>query len=91
MTSASGREAGERVDELLAKAGLRHTRQRREILQLLLEKHGPFSAQDVMREIGERSCDPVTVYRVLETLAAARLARRCDFSDGIARFEGAVG
>jgi len=41
--------------------------------------------------MGPEACDPVTVYRVLESFAQARLVRRCDFADGIARYERATG
>jgi len=84
-------QIGEKVTRLLAGAKLRLTRHRRDILRLLWEKHGPFSVQEILRWMGPDACDPVTVYRVLESFVRTRLARRCDFSDGIARYELAAG
>jgi len=88
-------ETQQRIDHkvrtLLASAKLRNTRQRSEILALLVEKPGPFSTQEIRSLIGQKSCDPVTIYRVLENFERARIVRRCDFSDGIGRYELAVG
>ena len=80
-----------KVQTLLADAKLRHTRQRREILALLVEKPGPFSIQDIRSLIGQEACDPVTIYRVLENFERARIVRRCNFSDGVGRYELAAG
>jgi len=92
---ARRKQAGDRtadtVQQLLVAAGLKLTRQRRDILRLLLEKHGPFSAPELLQALGPGGCDPVTVYRILESFEAARLVRRCDFGDGTARFEAALG
>jgi Fe2+ or Zn2+ uptake regulation protein len=88
-------ETQQRIDDkvrtLLASAKLRHTRQRSEILGLLVEKSGPFSTQEIRSLIGRAACDPVTIYRVLENFEKARIVRRCDFSDGVGRYELAAG
>lgn len=81
----------DKVRVLLASAKLRHTRQRREILGLLVEKPGPFSTQEIRSLIGPTACDPVTIYRVLENFEKAHLVRRCDFADGVRRYDLAAG
>ena len=71
----------------LKAAGHRITAPRRGLLELLLKEHGPFSADELHRRLPEGLCDPVTVYRSLATLEETALVRRCDFGDGVYRYE----
>jgi Fur family ferric uptake transcriptional regulator len=68
--------------------GLRVTGPRRAILGVLASGHGPFSADDVFAGLGGRGrCDLATVYRSLKAMEAHGIARRCEFGDGVQRFE----
>ncbi len=81
--------AGQLAESLAAlkAAGHRITAPRRALLELLQNEHGPFSAEELHRRLPEGLCDPVTVYRCLATLEETALVRRCDFGDGIYRYE----
>jgi Fur family ferric uptake transcriptional regulator len=72
---------------VLKEAGHRITAPRRALLELLQKEHGPFSADELHRRLPAGLCDPVTVYRCLGTLEETGLVRRCDFGDGIYRYE----
>jgi Fur family ferric uptake transcriptional regulator len=76
-----------RAPELLRAAGLKRTRPRETILAHLAAHHGPFSARDVHVALRDRGWDEATTYRCLSAFEEARLVRRCDFGDGIARYE----
>ena len=71
----------------LKKSGLKLTGPRRAILQALADNHGPFTADEVHKLITKRICDQATVYRTLTSLEEIGLLRRCEFGDGMARFE----
>ncbi|HEX5036893.1 MAG TPA: Fur family transcriptional regulator [bacterium] len=76
------------MDSVLRAAGLKATAPRRALLQLLKKKHGPFTIEELgVLMKGKASCDPVTVYRCLSQFEKANLVRRCDFGDGVARYE----
>ncbi len=72
---------------LLKEAALKVTPTRTAVLGLLLREDGPFSAQDIFSRLTRESCDLVTIYRCLEAFEKAELVKRCDFSDGIVRYE----
>ncbi len=46
-----------------------------------------MSAQELHQELPDDLCDLVTIYRTLDSFEKAELIRRCDFSDGIVRYE----
>lgn len=77
--------------EALKRSGLKQTAPRKAILIALAEKHGPFTAEEIHKLVTKNVCDQATIYRALIQLAEASLLRRCDFGDGIARFEIAHG
>jgi Fe2+ or Zn2+ uptake regulation protein len=81
----------EQALEVLRQRGHRITEPRRALLEILIAEHGPFSAEDLHRRLGEAGGDPVTVYRGLATLEEAGLVRRCDFGDGVYRYEYSAG
>jgi Fur family transcriptional regulator, ferric uptake regulator len=68
-------------------AKLKRTKPREAILQYLVENHGPFSAKELQQALKRKEFDAVTTYRCLASFEEAGLVRRCDFGDGIARFE----
>ena len=69
--------------------GLKSTRQRDDIVNFFLKEDKHFSVEELYREVKKR--DPqigyATVYRTLKLLVDAGLATRCQFSDGLTRFE----
>ncbi len=75
------------VIESLKKSGLKLTEPRKAILLALSKSHGPFTAEEVHKLITKEVCDPATVYRTLSRLVDVGLLRRCEFGDGMARFE----
>lgn len=75
------------VLEKLRKSHLRVTEPRKAILRCLTQNHGPFSAEDMHKRITRKVCDLATVYRILTSLESVGVIRRCEFGDGIARYE----
>ena len=73
--------------EALRKLGHRITEPRRALLSLLTSEHGPFSAEEWHQRLGDARCDLVTVYRSLVAMEEANVVRRCDFGDGVYRYE----
>jgi Fe2+ or Zn2+ uptake regulation protein len=71
----------------LKKNGLKLTEPRKAILLALSKSHGPFTAEEVHKLITKKVCDQATVYRTLTRLVDIGLLRRCEFGDGMARFE----
>ena len=73
--------------ERLRRSELRITAPRREILGVLVRKHGPFTTEEIHRQLKKSRCDLVTVYRCLATMEEVGVVRRCDFGDGVLRYE----
>lgn len=73
--------------ERLKKTSLKVTKPRLTVLKALTHGHGPYSAEELKKLPVARSLDLVTIYRCLAHFESEGLARRCDFGDGIARFE----
>lgn len=69
----------------LKQSGLKVTDGRRAILATLVANHGPFTAEEIYERVP--LCDRATVFRSLVSLQKANLVKRCEFGDGIARFE----
>lgn len=67
--------------------GHRVTAPRRAMLAILTSEHGPFSAGELHRKMGRKGCDVVTVYRSLQAMEEIGVLRRCDFGDGVYRYE----
>ncbi len=77
----------DRIRSILSESKLRVTPARIKILEVFARHHGPFSADQLYREHLKKKGDLVTLYRTLTTLHEANILRRCDFGDGVARFE----
>ena len=73
--------------EELRRYQLRVTEARIAILQVLVEKHGPFTVEEIYKQITKKTCDLATIYRSLSSLEKTGLIRRCEFGDGTARYE----
>jgi Fe2+ or Zn2+ uptake regulation protein len=77
----------EKAVALLRQQRRRITGPRRAILDLLNSEHGPFTIEEVRRRLKTACGDTVTIYRTLATLEKLGLVQRCDFGDGVARYE----
>lgn len=84
---ALGASASESSSELLKAAGLRKTQPRLAVLDALNEHHGPFTTDEIHGLIRGAKLDLVTVYRTLGSFEKLGIVRRCDFGDGVARYE----
>ena len=73
------------IEKTLKNAGLRTTRQRRVILELLLACGSPLSHAEILSKI-EEHLDRVTLYRTLETLRKAGIVHQVQGIDGVWRF-----
>jgi len=83
-------EAGKNYDQAIARLKVKHlkrTRQREALIAVLTKKHGPFTMDEFQKLIRPVTCDLVTIYRCLAQFEEIGLVRRCDFGDGVARYE----
>ena len=62
--------------EMLTSAGLRSTRGRIEILQVLQRAKSPLNEEEIQAQI-QHNLDRTTVYRTLESFITAALVHRC--------------
>lgn len=78
-------------EAMLRAAGLKVTKPRRALLGILTEEHGPFTTEELHTRISMSPaagpCDLVTIYRCLAKFEALGLISRCDFGDGVTRYE----
>lgn len=70
----------ETADQLCREKGLRFTKLRRRVLQLVWTSHKPVGAYEVLQKLTTegRKAAPPTVYRALEFLIEAELVHRLD-------------
>lgn len=67
------------AEDLVSAKGLRMTRIRRKVLQLLFESDEPAKAYDLLSKLdGEGSAKPPTVYRALDFLQEAGLVHKIE-------------
>jgi Fur family ferric uptake transcriptional regulator len=81
---------GEKLDALrgqLRAAGLRVTHSRVVVLNHLQQAAAPLSHADLIAQLESEGLDRVTIYRNLNDLTEAGLARRTDLGDHVWRFE----
>lgn len=79
----------EQIRDAIRKAGLRATRSRVVVLQLLREREGPTSHPEVAELLEGEGWDRATLYRNLTDMTSAGLLRRVDLGDHVWRFEPA--
>lgn len=72
---------------LLRESGLKATQPRLAILDFLFHQHGPFTPDEIFHSVGAKDLDLTTVYRTTSALEKIGMLTRCDFGDGIARYE----
>jgi Fur family ferric uptake transcriptional regulator len=77
----------EHARELLSNRGLRITAPRLAVLTVLLDKHRPTSAQELIDAAETQGMDQVTVYRTLNTLVDENIAQAVGTTDRGRRFE----
>lgn len=65
----------------------RVTGPRKALLRLLTHEHGPFTVEQLHQQVAETGCDLVTVYRSIAAMEEIAIVRRCDFGDGVYRYE----
>ncbi|BAU58408.1 zinc uptake regulation protein ZUR [Halorhodospira halochloris] len=73
--------------QALRDSGLRLTQPRRCIIRALSRASEPLSPREVYQQLGEASCDQVTIYRCLGDLEQQGLVHRHEFGDGSTRYQ----
>ncbi len=74
---------------LLNQSELKRTKPREALLAVLAHKHGPFSIEEIQANASKDASvlDLVTIYRNMASFEKIGIVRRCDFGDGVARYE----
>jgi Fur family ferric uptake transcriptional regulator len=67
------------------------TGQREAILDVLRRHANPLTNREIHAALRGSGCDLATIYRTMHTLLGMGVVQRCDFGDGVARFELATG
>ncbi len=88
MRAANPRRQLKRYEQSIAQGGLRLTRQRRHVYEVLLERQDHPTAMDVFLRAkpGMQALSLATVYNVLETLADCGLVKKVHLGRGSARY-----
>jgi Fur family ferric uptake transcriptional regulator len=76
-----------RIVELLKGKSLSVTTPRKMILGLLLQEHGPFSAEEIFNKLPKNSCDQATIYRCLNQFVETQLVTTSFLEKEMAHFE----
>ena len=74
-------------ESILKQHGLKNTEGRNRILDVLSNNDQPLSVEDIIKHLGKKAPDIVTVYRTLETLKNKKVLNEVTFKDGVSRFE----
>lgn len=75
-----------RTIQLLADAGIEHTKARSRILEICMGAKHPLTVAEVAGKVGS-TAHLATIYRTLEKFASANLLSRIDFQEGKFRYE----
>ncbi|OGZ64263.1 MAG: hypothetical protein A3A98_02685 [Candidatus Staskawiczbacteria bacterium RIFCSPLOWO2_01_FULL_40_39] len=73
--------------ENLKKAGYKITKPRLVLLGLLCKAKHPMSVKEIVKSIGSKKINQVTVYRILTAFKKAGIIAQVDFQAGCAYFE----
>jgi Fur family ferric uptake transcriptional regulator len=76
-----------KILELLKDYKLSITTPRKLILDLLLRKHGPFSADDILNLLPKNTCDLATIYRSLNQFVEVGLVTTSHFNKDLVHYE----
>jgi Fur family ferric uptake transcriptional regulator len=71
----------------LRREARRITGPRQAILKVLQQQARPLSNKQIFQALPRGQCDLATVYRSVHLLEDMGLVSRCDFGDGVARYE----
>ncbi len=82
-----GHDHSAQARQLLRARGLRVTAPRLAVLKVLLDKHRPTTAQELIGAAALKGMDQVTVYRTLNTLVDEGIAQAVGTTDRGRRFE----
>lgn len=84
MPTRAARSFQERFGDFLQSRGMRNTRQREDILQIVVAQQGPFDAEQLLAKLplsGSRTrASRPTVYRTLSELVDAGLVRKFELN-----------
>jgi Fur family ferric uptake transcriptional regulator len=77
------------LNRFLSQKGLKSTRQRDLIAQIVLESHGHIGVEDIYRKVRKKDAKVgfSTVYRTMKLLKDSGLVLERHFGDGLARYE----
>lgn len=75
------------LKNLIKNAGLNYTKPRKAILELLEKKHGPFSAEEIFKQLGPGVCDQATIFRTLKQFSTKGLVNTVTLHEGFVRYE----
>lgn len=75
------------LKKLIKSHGMSFTKQRAAILEILVNEHGPYSADEITQMLPEGLCDQATVFRTLKQFKEKDLVRAITFDEGFMRYE----
>lgn len=75
------------LETIIRDSGLSVTKPRVEILRVFIDRHGPFSAEEVQNHLPEGQCDQATVFRTLKQFHESEILININLNDNITRYE----
>ena len=75
------------VLDILKKSSLSITTPRKMILALLINEHGPFTAEEIFQKLPTNSCDQATVYRCLNQFMELQIVSNSFLFKDIVHYE----
>lgn len=75
----------DKKQEILKNAGMKVTKNRLAVLDLLMSSQKPLSVEDIFKKL--KKADQVTIYRILNQLAEKEIIKKVDLRSGKAYFE----
>lgn len=94
LATVAGREAElaalNQAQVRIRNAGMRVTKPRVALIEVLLRQNGPVSIERIHQEVGIRSCDLVTIYRCLAAFESLGLVRRSYLHNGTCLYEQTI-
>jgi Fur family ferric uptake transcriptional regulator len=75
------------IKEIIKDSGLSITKPREAILKILIDKHGPFSADEIFEMLPEGVCDKATLFRSLKQFKEKEILTSIRFDEDFARYE----
>jgi len=76
-----------KIEIMLNKAGLKKTRQRIDILKVLVNAKRPLTAEQIGRRLKQEAPNKVTIYRTIESFLEAGLVHRAYLRDRTRHYE----